>query len=515
MSSHDSHLPLAVNDKRFRILALPNGPQRYQGGQSVVYRGQDKRNGVYVAIKIPHATEGFTLAESQQRFAREVAFLEMLDHPGIVRLYGCSKKTDQRPFCVMPWIAGVTLRQAMQQPGVLQLPMRLIILQALETLQYLHGQGVLHRDIKPDNLIYDEHHRQLVLIDLGIATKTDTPPSKTDTPPSNLTGRALLGTPKYLAPELFEGKPHTSGTDLWAMTKTLLDVIETVPGTNQDFFVILQRILEARPDQRPQLGQIAELIKEINEPSAESTAATVSPAAGNTGQPRTLRDTKPQQTDLRKFLKKAGAKVLEPDAKEAERDSHLQKLGTLLSLPLKTQIQGIDFTLQPFIRNHNNEECCPFYISTTQITKKQFCSIDQKGSLARIYTGKNWPTDDTPAVGLTLAVCLEFADLMKDLISTQHLPPAPGARGSIAEGHWSPALPTLTQMRDILTHRLTAKAGSTSTYRLFTHEPNNPTDGYHETIEIQPNENNRTIRHRVDTEIANAGFHITLSFRNE
>jgi serine/threonine protein kinase len=508
MSAHDSHPPSSVIDKHFRILALPNGPDSYQGGQSVVYRGQDKRNGVYVAIKIPHATEGFTLAESQQRFAREVAFLEKLDHPGIVRLYGCSKKPDQRPFCVMPWIAGVTLRQAMQQPGVLPLPMRLIILQALETLQYLHGQGVLHRDIKPENLIYDEHHRQLVLIDLGIATKTDTPPS-------NLTGRTLLGTPKYLAPELLEGKPHTTGTDLWALTKTLLDVIKAVSGTNPDFSVILQRILDAPPDQRQKPGQIAELIKELNELSAENTAATVSPAAGNTARTKTLRDTKPQQTDLREFLKKARATVLQPGANEAERDSHLQELGTLLRLPLKTQIQGIDFTLQPFIRNHNNEECCPFYISTTQITKKQFCLIDQKASFARIYAGKTWPTDDTPADGLTLAQCLEFADLMKASIRTEDLPPAPSTGALIARGNWSPALPTPTQMRIILTHRLTAKTSSTSTYRLFTHEPNNPMNGSHETIEIPPRGQIATISQAVDTEIANAGFHITLSFRNE
>ena len=177
-----------------------------RGGMAEVYRAFDKRRGYHVAIKVLHED----LAEDRElvrRFQGEANTLSLLNHDNIVRFYSFERQ-DFLAFIVMDFIEGQTLRRRiMAADGPLPLGEALNILgQVGRALQYAHAEGILHRDVKPGNVMLCTDGRVL-LSDFGIAKMLDAATMTAIQP----------GTPPYMAPEQYRGLPVSVQTDIYGL----------------------------------------------------------------------------------------------------------------------------------------------------------------------------------------------------------------------------------------------------------------------------------------------------------
>ncbi len=162
----------------------------------VVYRAIDHETGAPVALKLLQQID----AESLARFAREAHVLAQLVHPGIVR-YIAHGETDERvPFIAMEWVEGETLHSRIER-GALAVDQAVDAARRVaEALGHAHALGIVHRDIKPGNLILRGRElERIAVLDFGIARVTNLAGSLTDT-------GAMLGTPSYMAPEQARGE---------------------------------------------------------------------------------------------------------------------------------------------------------------------------------------------------------------------------------------------------------------------------------------------------------------------
>jgi serine/threonine protein kinase len=165
-----------------------------RGGMGIVYKARQPKLDRIVALKILPAESGRD-ATFAERFAREARALAKLNHPGIVAIYDFG---DVGPFFyfIMEFVDGADLRQMIQANPVKPGDALDLVVQICEALQFAHSQGVVHRDIKPGNILVDRAGR-VKIADFGIAKLMD--PGAADTA---LTGsHHVMGTPHYMAPE--------------------------------------------------------------------------------------------------------------------------------------------------------------------------------------------------------------------------------------------------------------------------------------------------------------------------
>jgi len=177
------------------------GSETASGGMGDIYRGRDLQTGSPVAVKLltpPSSTEA-------ARFAREAALLAEVSHPGIVRYLAHGATTDGRQFLVMEWIEGQTLRERLSENGLTIVESVRAVQRIAEALAEVHRRGIIHRDIKPGNLMFPEGVvEQVKIVDFGIARRTDDQVGLTRT-------GFLVGSPGYMAPEQARG--DRSGVD--------------------------------------------------------------------------------------------------------------------------------------------------------------------------------------------------------------------------------------------------------------------------------------------------------------
>src|SRR5690606_29541514 len=168
-----------------------------RGGMGSVWLAEDAA-GARVALKLLDLPgEGAAAAAGLKRFAQELEVLRRLDHPGVVRALGPLERAGERHFFVMEYVRGRNLAQALEEVGWLEPAEALdLVGGALEALGAAHAAGVLHRDLKPGNLLIDEESR-VKLCDFGLARALDL---------TRLTRSGhLLGTPAYVSPEVAAG----------------------------------------------------------------------------------------------------------------------------------------------------------------------------------------------------------------------------------------------------------------------------------------------------------------------
>ena len=194
--------PGAVLSDRYRLTE-----RTAAGGMGAVWRGVDMLLHRDVAIKVllPALTAD---REFITRFRSEARMMAALRHPGIVQVYDYG---EQAPvdYLVMEFIQGTALAQHIQQAGRLGAAETMtIIAQAADALQVAHEAGIVHRDVKPGNLLL-RPGGAVVLVDFGVARSTDI---------TGLTGtNVVLGSANYMAPEQAEGKPVSAATDVYAL----------------------------------------------------------------------------------------------------------------------------------------------------------------------------------------------------------------------------------------------------------------------------------------------------------
>lgn len=170
-----------------------------QGAFAQVYLGEHIHLGTQAAIKLLHAQTGNNDQDKfLDKFLKEARICARLDHPHIVRVLDFGLEQDI-PFLVISYAPGGTLRTRHPHGAVLPLATILpYIDQVAKALDYLHTQKIIHRDVKPDNMLLSANG-DILLSDFGIASNNHTTAS--------LTTRGLAGTPSYMSPEQFQDKP--------------------------------------------------------------------------------------------------------------------------------------------------------------------------------------------------------------------------------------------------------------------------------------------------------------------
>src|SRR5436190_7823614 len=193
-----------------------------RGGMGVIYRARQRHSRRIVALKrilSYHADSQETLA----RFRREAQAAASLDHPNILPIYEVSECDDGLPFFSMKFAGGGSLLDA--APALRNEPRRSVALAAkvARAVQYAHGQGILHRDLKPGNVLLDGRGEPLVS-DFGLAKWLEPTGRLTRTP-------SIFGTPGYIAPEQVNGSAGnlTAAADVYSLGAVLFDVLAGRP----------------------------------------------------------------------------------------------------------------------------------------------------------------------------------------------------------------------------------------------------------------------------------------------
>jgi serine/threonine protein kinase len=192
-----------------------------EGGMATVYKAFDTRVETDVAVKVIR-TEKFTpevLARALKRFEREAKALARLTHPNIVKVmdYG---EYENRPYLVMPYLPGGNLKQLLKERGRLNWQEAVkLLLPIAEALDYAHSQNIIHRDVKPSNILLTERG-QPMLTDFGVAKILE------EEATIDLTGTGMgVGTPEYMAPEQFQAKSVDRRADLYSLGVVFFEMV--------------------------------------------------------------------------------------------------------------------------------------------------------------------------------------------------------------------------------------------------------------------------------------------------
>jgi len=227
------------------------------GGMSAVFRARDRRLGGTVAVKVLYGRDE---GEHRERLFREARVLEKLSHPGIVRYVAHGETDMDKPYLAMEWIIGETLGKRLARTGLTMGESVRMVTRVAETLAVAHAKGIIHRDIKPGNLILrDGNVEDPTLIDFGIARMGLGASSLTNT-------GVMLGTLGYMAPEQARGtKQLDARVDVFALGAVLFKCLTGLPAfAGDDEIAILAKMLfeapprvrELRKDVPPALDEL-------------------------------------------------------------------------------------------------------------------------------------------------------------------------------------------------------------------------------------------------------------------
>lgn len=216
------------------------------GGGGVVYVAWDQRLEREVALKVVMLAPGAP-SDARARFRREAVLAARLNHPNIVPIYDVGEAEHPTPlvYLAMRRLPGRTLADLLDERGPLPEPEAIRLTTALaEALDYAHRQGVLHRDLKPGNVLLDEEGRPL-LADFGIAKAIEAahgggPEALT------LTG-TTVGTPAYMSPEQAAGQPLDARSDLYSLGVLLYEMLTGRPPFTGSPPQVMRAHLEAMP----------------------------------------------------------------------------------------------------------------------------------------------------------------------------------------------------------------------------------------------------------------------------
>ncbi|WP_176579694.1 serine/threonine-protein kinase [Actinomadura latina] len=225
-----------------------------RGGMGAVWRARDRTLDREVAVKEVSLPQGLDDAQVERLYARtfrEARSAARLDHPGIVTVYDVVEE-DGRPWIVMQLVRAEGLDKVIAREGPLP-PARVaaIGLDLLDALGAAHGAGVVHRDVKPGNVLLPPG--RAVLTDFGIATVAGD---------ETLTqAGAIVGSPAYLAPEQARHQKATPASDLWSLGATLYAAAEGRPPFGRpDVWGVMAAVLSDDPDPLRLAGPLAPVL---------------------------------------------------------------------------------------------------------------------------------------------------------------------------------------------------------------------------------------------------------------
>ena len=208
------------------------------GGMSSVWLAEDHRLDRLVAVKLMSEV----LASDPrcvERFDREARIAAGLSHPHLVKVYDVGSE-ETRPFLVMEYIAGGTLEDRLRSSKQGSLDVEALARQLLDALAHIHEAGIVHRDVKPANILIGSDGRAR-LTDFGIAQSEEA---------TRLTQTGeVVGTLKFLAPEVARGGPATARSDLYSLGITLSELVGD--DASRQLRSLIGRLTAADPTRRP------------------------------------------------------------------------------------------------------------------------------------------------------------------------------------------------------------------------------------------------------------------------
>lgn len=216
-----------------------------RGAMGVVYLARDLRIGRRVALKtIPKAPRGFATEQDEQefveRFRREAELCGSLIHPNIITLYEVGWEGNRISYLAMEYVEGESLLSLLSRVGTLELDAALkLIDDVLQGLAYAHGRNVVHRDVKPANILVSVQGDAKVA-DFGVARYARSVGA-------TLTNEGqLIGTPYYMSPELIAGRPLDGQSDLFSVGVMLYEMLGgKKPFEGGDLMDVLHAIVNA------------------------------------------------------------------------------------------------------------------------------------------------------------------------------------------------------------------------------------------------------------------------------
>jgi serine/threonine protein kinase len=313
-SSSASKLIGLTIDGQFEIEGIIGG-----GAFGTVYRGRQIGLDRPVAIKVPTA-EIAADPVMARRFAREARSASRIQHPGVVGIYAVGELADGRPYLAMQMVEGEPLDKVLAAGPLPPVRALRIARQIASALSETHVAGVVHRDLKPTNIMWrrDRNGDDLIaIVDFGIAVCK---PGNADA--TRLTAGGLIGTPHYMSPEQAHGEQVDARADLYALGCLLYELVTgTPPFEGSGFEVLLAHLgrpapmpseknasvpeaidrlcamlMRKKPDDRPQHADevVALIDAALRELAGQESSVLPSPAKKRKSKPRrtlaTLRD---------------------------------------------------------------------------------------------------------------------------------------------------------------------------------------------------------------------------------
>src|SRR5579885_1533171 len=217
------------------------------GGMSSVFRAHDRLLDRKVALKILHQQYARD-DEYVERFRREARAVAALSHPNIVTVIDRGDH-EGRQFIVFEYVEGENLKQLIQRRGPAPVKTALeLAKQIAQALSFAHQQGLVHRDVKPQNVLLNGDGTAKVT-DFGIARSLDVKHGMTQT-------GTVLGTSDYIAPEQAQGQPVDEHTDVYSLGVVLYELLTSeVPFPGENFVAVAMRHINEEPppvrDKRP------------------------------------------------------------------------------------------------------------------------------------------------------------------------------------------------------------------------------------------------------------------------
>ncbi|WP_240197399.1 serine/threonine-protein kinase, partial [Nonomuraea lactucae] len=253
--------------RRYRLMS-PVG----RGGMGMVWHAHDVLLARDVAVKeliLPFGLDNAGKQVAHRRMLREARSAARLTHPGIVTVHDVVEE-DGRPWIVMELVRAWSLEQAVRQSGPLPVIQAAEIgIRVLDALRHAHASGILHRDIKPGNVLLTSD--RVVLTDFGIAAiEGDVTITQTG---------LLMGSPAYVPPERLSGQPITQAADLWSFGATLYAAVEgRPPYEGPDAIAVLGAVLTQDPIRPERSGALLPVIEGLlrKNPAERLTAEQVS-----------------------------------------------------------------------------------------------------------------------------------------------------------------------------------------------------------------------------------------------
>ncbi len=233
-----------------------------QGGMATVYQAYHAKLDRDVAVKVMHET--FTQDETfLARFQREARIVASLEHPNIIPIYDYDDDGG-RPYLVMKYVQGQTLKRRLMKRSLSLAEVQSIMMTVAEALTYAHENDVLHRDVKPSNIMIDSRDTPY-LTDFGLARIAQLGSS-------TISHDVMLGTPFYISPEQAQGdKNLTPATDIYAFAILLYELlVGHVPFTADTPYAIVHEHIYTQPN--PPSSVNTELTPEIDAVLAKGLA---------------------------------------------------------------------------------------------------------------------------------------------------------------------------------------------------------------------------------------------------